>query len=149
LTELEPTSPAVTPTEDFGSIAQNPSGAVLVAVPYVPNGGPTTTIAVFRYTPGVGWDTETAATEGDSLASRCRIAWFASDEAVVVYLYSGIGEFAALYSNGAWSSGPAIPGGLGTYFPGIATAPNGDVVLGMTSQGTELDYGTVATWLEP
>ena len=52
------------------------------------------------------------------------------------------------YSNGAWASGASIPGGYGTVEPGLATAPNGDVLLAMSSAG-QFNYGTVVTWLRP
>jgi hypothetical protein len=144
LTELVSKSDSNANLENFGSIAQSPSGAVLVAVPT--NYG-AYAITVFRYTPGVGWDTETAASVSTSEATRCRIAWFASGEAVVVYFNNTI-EDAAIYSNGAWASGPVIPGGYGTFYPGIATAPNGDVLLTMSSEAFE-SYGLVVTWLLP
>jgi hypothetical protein len=149
-TELEPPSPSVADLEDFGSIALSPSGAVLVAVPYNATGSPPLTIAVFRYTPGTGWDTETAATEGDSLASRCRIAWFESSGAVMVF-HSDVGESVALYSNGAWASGPSLPDGYVTNFSlfGMTTAPNGDALLVMNAISGETSVGTVATWLMP
>jgi hypothetical protein len=148
VTELEPASPGAADVENFGNIAQNPSGAVLAAVPYEATGGPPLTIAVFRYTPGVGWDTETAATEGDTGESRCRIAWFQSSEAVAIYNDSGVEE-AAFYSNGTWSSGPPIPGGYGTNSPGIATAPDGDVLFVMAASNSDESLGVLATWLVP
>jgi hypothetical protein len=145
MTQLVPSTGFLIDIENEGSIAQSPSGAVLVASPTNFTGTPS--ITVFRYTPGVGWDTETPGTLGSGTATLCAIAWFESSEAVLVY-YSDEVEGVALYSNGAWSSGPAIPDSYATFQPGAATAPSGDVVLAMTSAFTG-SFGVVATWLEP
>jgi hypothetical protein len=151
LTQLVPPSDFLSDIENFGSIAQSPSGAVLVAIQTNFSGTCTYTVAmcattVFRYTPGAGWDTETAATT-TSGASRCAIAWFQSGEAVVVYNVDNVGG-AAVYSNGAWSSGPPIPDGYATFYPRMATAPNGNVLFAMTSWATG-SFGVVVTWLVP
>jgi hypothetical protein len=154
MTQLVPLGSQLNDISDFASVAQSPSGSVLVAVPY--STGTEFSITAFRYTPGVGWDTETVATLAGSGAARCAVAWFQSGEAVVAYYDSGpVGgstiEGAALYSNGAWSSGPPIPDAYLTYYPGMATAPNGDVLLIMSSAVLEetYTYGVVATWLQP
>lgn len=143
-------SGALANLENYGSTALAPDGSLLVAVPMVTtNGG--TNITVFRYTSGVGWDTETAATYGTNTQTLCAVAWFASGEAVAVYdnFAEADVEQAAVYSNGSWTSGPSIPGGYGTVQPGLATAPNGDVLLAMNSDGIAPNYGTVVTWLRP
>jgi hypothetical protein len=143
LTPVLNSEPAV---DTFGSIAQSPSGTVLIAAPYY--NGVNTVMGAFLYTPGVGWDTETAAVQSGTGVTRNGVAWYQSDEAVVVYDNTG-GEGVALYSNGAWSSGPAIPNGYATGLPGIGTAPNGNVLFIMSSAFLDFSYGLVATWLEP
>jgi hypothetical protein len=148
LTQLEPSERVLASVDGFASIAQSPSGAVLVATPY--SNGSQLWIAALRYTPGVGWDAEKAALVADNaLASRCSVAWFNSSEAVVAYENGSEGELAAIYSNGTWSPGPAIPGGYATLYPRMANAPNGDVLLVMDSIGVQEIFGTIATWLRP
>jgi hypothetical protein len=145
MTQLVPASSFLTDIENEASIAQSPSGAVVVGVPT--NFG-TPAMTVFRYTPGVGWDTETAATiNGYGTSTQCAIAWFLSGEAALAYL-DVTAEAAALYAGSSWSNGPPIPGGYETFFPRVATAPNGDVLLVMSSAYTGT-FGVVATWLEP
>lgn len=131
----------------FGSIALNPSGEVLVAGPI--NTGESTAITAFRYTPGRGWRTETAASYASGVVSRCRVAWYQSDQAVVVYAgaNTNVGEQNALYSGGQWAPGPDLPGATTTLFPGMATAPNGNVLF--TLSETLDGSGSVATWLHP
>ena len=148
-TVLLPPSPALANLENYGSTAMAPDGSLLVAVPI---GGSPTLVTVFRYTPGAGWDTETAATYTSSPTTKCAVAWFATGEAVVVYFNPitepGI-EDVAIYTNGAWTSGPPLPTGYNTTSPGLATAANGDVLLTMGSDGFQYNYGVVATWLRP
>jgi hypothetical protein len=148
-TVLLPPSPYSADLENSGSTALAPDGSLLVAVPIGSNTG--VNITVFRYTSGVGWDTETAAAYASSTATKCAVAWFASGDAVAVYLNfaDADAEQAVIYRNGSWTSGPPIPTGYNTVTPGLATASNGDVLLGMSSDGFEYNYGTVATWLRP
>jgi hypothetical protein len=145
MTQLGPTSSIRTNLENFGSIAQSPSGAVLAAAPF--STGSQYSILAFRYTPGVGWDTETAGTQSTSIATECRIAWYQGDGAVVAYDNNDV-EDVSIYINGAWSGGQPVADNYATPFPGMATAPNGDVVFVMTSAFTG-SFGVVATWLEP
>jgi hypothetical protein len=148
-TTLYGPSPYVADLENGGSTALNSDGAVLVDVAIGSSAG--TSVLVFQYTPGVGWDTETAATYESFTETKCGIAWFASDEAVATYANFADGgiEQAAIYSNGAWASGPPIPGGYGSSDPGLATAPNGDLLLGMTADEGANVGGIVVTWLRP
>lgn len=131
----------------FGSIALNPSGEVLVAAPI--NTGGSVAITAFRYTPGRGWRTETAATYPSGTASRCKIAWYQTDQAVVVYSGANTndGQQNALYSGGKWAPGPDLPGATTTFYPGMATAPNGNVLF--TLSETLDATGSLATWLRP
>lgn len=145
-TSLLPPSRRTTVVDNFGSIAVNTMGEVLVAAPG--NAGSIgSAIRVFRYKPDQGWKTETAATYPSGRVGRCKIAWFQSDQAVVTYpgADDSDGSQNALYSNGAWAPGPHLPGTTVTFFPGMATAPNGDVLFTLS----ETADGDLATWLRP
>lgn len=132
--------------DGFGSAAINSSGEVLIAAP-----GPTdigsTDISVFRYRPGKGWRVETAATYPSSRVTGCKVAWFQGTQAVVTYAGAddSDGEQNALYSNGKWAPGPHLPGTTVTFWPGIGTAPNGDVLFTLSFTAN----GSLATWLRP
>jgi hypothetical protein len=120
--------------ETSSGTALSSSGVVLIATP-LSDGLHGVNITAFRYTPGIGWDTEIAAHYDTSTEIRCSAAWFEGTEAVVVYSdYSmpGIPLVAALYSNGAWGNGPAPPGNpSGVAYPALATAPSGEAFLAM------------------
>ena len=120
-------------TDQFGSIALNASGVVLISVPTW-DGSTGVNISLFRYTPGQGWDTEIAAHYNSTTGSRCSVAWFESTEAVVVYADHALPASlaAALYSNGSWGSAPAIPGNFpDVAAPKLAGAPSGEALLGV------------------
>ena len=120
-------------TDQFGSIALNANGAVLISVPTW-DGSTGVNISLFRYTPGQGWDTEIAAHYNSTTGSRCAVSWFESTEAVVVYADHTLPASlaAALYSNGAWGSAPAIPGNFpDVAAPKLAGAPSGEALLGV------------------
>ncbi|MFN0104611.1 MAG: hypothetical protein ACKV2U_21300 [Bryobacteraceae bacterium] len=143
--ELLPLSRSSPEIATFGNIALNPNGTVLVAVPNY-DGQTGVNISVFRYTPGQGWNTETAANYDAGGDSRCKVAWFQSTEAVVVYKDYSVNPpllRAALHSNGAWGSGPAIPGNFPDASPFLAGAPSGEALLGMAIEGIYV------TWLRP
>jgi hypothetical protein len=124
--------------ESFGSTALNANGSVLISVPWGNGLSETVSIIVFRYTPGVGWDTEIAASGASNY--WCKVAWFEGTEAVVVYSAGGQ-LLAALYSNGAWGPAPAIPGNFpGGGDPALAGAPTGEVLLGIPANGIYVTF---------
>jgi hypothetical protein len=112
LTQLLPWSRAAPDPATFGSTAIRADGTVLVTLA-TNFDADTTNVSVFRHTPGQGWRTEVAATYKSTIVSRCAVAWFNGDGAVVVYQdYSGSAPLlrAAVYANGVWASGPPISG---------------------------------------
>jgi hypothetical protein len=119
--------------EIFGSTALNANGSVLISVPWGDGLSETVSITVFRYTPGVGWDTEIAASNAANYP--CKIAWFEGTQAVVVYS-TGSAFLDALYSNGVWGAAPPIPGNFPTVgSPALAGAPTGEDLLGVPETG--------------
>jgi hypothetical protein len=147
VTQLLPWSRSSPNPDNLGGVSISATGAVLVVVPTYASAG-VTNVSVFRYTPGPGWSTEVAATYGSSVVSRSRVAWFNGSGAVVVYQdFSPPAPVlkAALHQNGTWTAAPAIPGSLASLYPGLATAPTGEVLLGMPVEGV----GAYVTWLRP
>lgn len=145
-TKLIPPSQRETIPDGLGSVAINPSGEVLVAA--TANAGSSSNkISIFRYRPGIGWNTETAATYPSSRGTKCSVAWFQSTQAVVTYPGADDtdGLQNAIYTNGVWSPGPHLPGHEQTFYPGMATGLNGDVLLTLS----ETSAGSLATWLRP
>jgi hypothetical protein len=141
--QLTPLSASLPSLESFGSTALNANGAVLISVP-LSDGFEGVNMTVFRYTPGVGWDTEIAAFYDNSSASRCKVAWFEGTEAVLVYDAAGP-LLAALYAIGAWGSAPPIPGNfMNVNAPALAAAPTGEDLLGVPQSG-----GVYVTYLRP
>jgi hypothetical protein len=137
--QLTAPSGLLSPLESFGSTALNANGAVLIAMP-LGDGFGGVNITVFRYTPGVGWDAEIAASYNSGSISRCKVAWFEGTEAVVVYNAAGP-LLAALYANGAWGSAPPIPGSFtNVIFPAMAGAPTGEALLGVPGNGVYVTY---------
>jgi hypothetical protein len=131
--QLGPPSYMLPSLESFGSTALNANGSVLISVPWGNGLSETVSIIVFRYTPGVGWDTEIAAS--NAVNYPCKIAWFEGTEAVVVYS-TGSAFLGALYSNGAWGAAPPIPGNFPTESsPALAGAPTGEDLLGVPQTG--------------
>jgi hypothetical protein len=61
--------------------------------------------------------------------------------------YSGSAPLlrAAVHANGAWASGPPIPGGFASFLPKIGGAPTGQALLGIPVEGD----GVYVTWLRP
>jgi hypothetical protein len=144
--QLLPWSRSGANPDNMGGVAISASGAVLVVVPTFFSAD-ITNVSVFRYTPGQGWRTEVAASY-DGGTSRSRVAWFNGTEAVVVYQDFSTNPpvlRSAVHQNGAWSSGPPIPGSFGTDFPGLGTAPTGEALLSMAVDG----QGVYMTWLRP
>jgi hypothetical protein len=127
--------------ENLGSTALNANGTVLISVPLF-DGFQGTNITVFRFTPGIGWDTEIAASfTNQGTISRSKVAWFEGTDAVVVYSAAGVPLQGALYANGAWGSGPAIPGNFtNVTFPALAGAPTGEALLGVPLGGVYVTY---------
>ena len=131
---------------DYGDAAVNDSGVVLGAMTnFSPEG--TQTLWIFRFTPGEGWNTEMAAEiSTPNNFSRCRVAWFgASGEAVATYQDSELRS--VVYTDGAWSRFPTIPGALSTASHETATAPTGEVLLLLDATDADPPTGIVATWL--
>jgi hypothetical protein len=129
-------------TVDFlGSIAVDSSGIVVGAMATDRNGG---VVEAFRYTPGAGWDTETAA-GSPAEYTRTGVAFLGSTsgEAVIAYLSETGLPFYSVYLNGAWSAAAPITSTTIDWFP-LVQAPGGQDLL--VFQTADLPG---ATWLNP
>lgn len=145
-TKLIPPSQREIDPDAFGSVAINSSGEVLVAAPGSAGSG-SAKITAFRYKPGSGWTTETAVTYPLSRVTKCSVAWFQTNQAVITYAGAtdSDGLQTAMYTNGVWVPGPHLPGNAQTFYPGMATGADGDVLLTLS----ETPAGSLATWLRP
>jgi hypothetical protein len=104
-------------------------------------------ILAFRFTPGSGWRTETAAVQSPPFTGTfdwISAAWLGnSGQAVIVYLDTPFTS--VVNTNGVWSN-VSIPG-TNSGNPNVAAqAPTGEVLLLISQNGT----GTIlSTWLRP
>jgi hypothetical protein len=126
----------------YGNMIVDGSGVVLGVMPYTSPQNIGSEYA-FRYTPGVGWDTETVITP----LVDPSYSWASTFDGGGVAIYEELenDDFeASLYQNGAWSALPPVPDVLFPEYISTALAPTGAMLL---AEGT----GAVvqATWLEP
>jgi hypothetical protein len=125
----------------WGGMIVDTSGVVLGLMGYL-NSDNSGTEYAFRYTPGVGWDTETVGPSVDPAYQ----SWGSTFAGGDVAIYWNNDDFvASLYQNGAWSALPPIPDNILPYYISTALAPNGTMLLAEGTAG----YVVQATWLEP
>jgi hypothetical protein len=139
-------SPLLTPASGYGSF--DDAGAMIVdasgMVVGVMGGSSPQGQAeyAFRYTPGIGWDTEIAAYAPETTA-QSYLGLFSGGE-VALYQNNDDTE-ASLYQNGIWSNLPPIPGYYLAYYVATASAPTGEMLLAEQTAANTV----VATWLLP
>jgi hypothetical protein len=127
---------------DFlGAMAVDSSGIAVGSMATSRNDG---SIEAFRYTPGVGWDTETVATSLNISWESVGVTFLGSTpgEAVVVY-GNGTVMTSSVYLNGTWTVVP-FPTAIGTDSIYLAQAPNGEDLFVFPSSNS-----AAATWLVP
>lgn len=131
----------------FGDADVNDAGEVLGVMTNIAPGESAQKLLIFRFTPGQGWTTETAAELTTTTLYHCRVAWLGSSgQAVATYVDSTLRS--VIYAGDGWSA-LDIPGAPLSLFHETATAPTGEVVLLFDGSYASPPTGTVATWLRP